>query len=192
MAKTPNLGLTLFGRDGWREDNGDPGQIDGNMQLIDASSPIRVATVTLTSAQIKALVETPVQLVGAAGANKVIHPWKMELSYHFATTAYIDNDGTNFADPTTLIGTQVLKQSTGWVAPSNSTSGGSVPDGFLLGTENSFCEVTYVSVGPNSAPGPSAVNLANQALFFGNRNFDYTNGDGTLTVTVYYTVVTLS
>jgi hypothetical protein len=52
---------------------------------------VQVATVTLTSAQLKALNTTPVQIIPAPGAGKVIALLGGFAQYNFGTVAYTSN-----------------------------------------------------------------------------------------------------
>lgn len=49
---------------------------------------LSTATISLTSAQIKALDVTPITLVAAAGAGKIIRPITFDLAYTFGTKPY--------------------------------------------------------------------------------------------------------
>lgn len=57
----------------------------------------QIATVTLTSAQIKALDLTPITLVAAQGTNKVIIPTAILIQSKFGTRAYATFGGINAA-----------------------------------------------------------------------------------------------
>jgi hypothetical protein len=74
--------------------------VDSTGHVIDSfggASPAnpQVATVTLTSAQVKALDTTPVPLIAAQGTNKVILPYLVLFQSKFGGTAYSSDEGSS-------------------------------------------------------------------------------------------------
>ena len=66
-----------------------------------SGSPVSVAQVTLTSAQVLACFTTAVTIVPAPGAGLVLVPVVAFVNYTFVTTAYTDHGGTlNIGIPT--------------------------------------------------------------------------------------------
>jgi hypothetical protein len=134
--------------------------------------PIQSATVTLSSAQLLHLKGTPVQLVAAPGAGKTINAISAVLEYEFNNTAYISPAGgggfeISFTGETT-----------------SQLNGPAV--GFIDRSSNSISQLSQ------GGPVFSQANAENAALII--RNVDgaeWTNGDGTVSVTVYYTIVSL-
>lgn len=141
-------------------------------------SIVQSATVTLTAMQIKALNTTPITIIASPGVGKVIYPNQIIFQYKFGTTPY-DATGVTFE--------------LGW-APSADNNNQSVAMAGLsfidqsvnmLGTANGFAGNSSAG---NSDPQSLGVNKA----FVIDTPTAPTLGDGTLTVTVYYTVVTLT
>jgi hypothetical protein len=140
------------------------------------SSPIQTATVTLSAAQIKTLKATPVQLVAAPGVGKAI-------IFHFGHILYVFNTA-----PYASISFQAqlgIGHTLAWNTEANSFFAHNLIDA----VENTFlwggAELTD--------PTPTASVLDNQPLIvFNTGSSEFTDGDGTLVVTVYYSVVTLA
>jgi hypothetical protein len=131
---------------------------------------MQVATVTLTSPQILALKETPVQLAASPGAGFAILPVVFFLRYNFVTTPY------GVTSTTGAIGTAgMLGNDNPWVA-----FGGT---GVMDQTAS-----TFFAVPGESEAGP--LSTVGGAMLIGNIGADdFITGDGTLTVTMYYVVV---
>jgi hypothetical protein len=132
---------------------------------------LSVATLTLTSAQIKALHGTPLTIIAAPGANRVIVSFQVFLQYKFVTTAYVVPSGANIDIGFSGEDAESIQ----------------VPAAGLIDqTANTVAVVSSTSVMPQSA-------AANVALQIDNDNVtEFTVGDGTLVITVWYFVLTLS
>lgn len=118
------------------------------------------ATVTLSSAQILDLHNTPITLVAAPGAGKWINVHRASAYHDFGTTAYTTDDANG---------------------PAVGVSGTySAVVGNLTATED------YIDA--KTVPQEGTVTMVNAAVrAFGNGT-TFTLGDGTLTVTVWYSV----
>jgi hypothetical protein len=143
-----------------------------NMGTIGA---IQVATVTLTSAQLKALRATPVQLVAAPGAGKVIQAISSFWQYSAGATPYTVPDGSLVIYNATaglVLGERFTENAAGFLDQAASQV-------LLLNADNTQAQ--------------PATSFANKALLIANNGSgEWTAGDGTVIVTVYYAVVTLS
>jgi hypothetical protein len=130
----------------------------------------QTATVVVTSAQLLALHATPVTIIPAAGAGTLISIVNATLEYNFNTTAYVV-PGTsqlqllinNLEVGTDIAATGLLDQAASTVA---STTAANQSTGVAMATLSNNALVIQNSVGP-----------------------EYTTGDGTLTVTVYYNII---
>lgn len=137
------------------------------------AGPVATATVTLTSAQVRSLQGTPVQLIAAPGAGQALAPISAVFQYKAGSSPYTTPGGghlmTYVGGPQNLV-TQVsavgfIDQSTSQIFMSEGIGGiGSSPQGSL---ENA----AMMTTNDGSA--------------------EWTNGDGTVTITVYYTIVQL-
>lgn len=143
------------------------------------ANQIQTAIVTLTSAQLQANATTPVVVVPAPGAGKIIAVIGVALTYNFGTTVYSPiNNGVNlfYAGDTAL--SQAL------LIPGTDIN--------ILGASNSVFAYIAGSVsavpttGFNILPGDD-----NKAIVMvgDNLNAGSPPGDGTLKVTTYYMVV---
>jgi hypothetical protein len=139
--------------------------------LAQAGSAVQTTTLTLTSAQILSLYTLPVQVVPAPGAGQIINPIAFTLQYKFGTVAYtVPPQGIQFISGT----------------PSHDEYVG-VSTANLLDAPSSRVTTATAS---GQVGGDPAV-YANQPLLVALSNSDPTGGDGTLTITVTYTVVAL-
>ena len=135
-----------------------------------ASGAVLNATVTLTSAQLQQLHSSPVQVVAAPGVGQFINVLSFAVQYKAGSTPYTLAGGGNFAiAPKFVNGSAVpavglIDQSTNGVA-----------------TSGEYLQATV----PQSA-------LENKPMAIQNdTGTEWSNGDGTVTITVYYTVVVL-
>ena len=126
-----------------------------------------VATVSLSSAQILALNTTPIQLVAAPGANKMIVVSVVAFYYDHNTTAYATN--------TTL-----------HLRYASAASSGITLGNFITQTQ----DVIATQTGNLFTSAPNA--FINQALNITVDTGNPTAGDGTLVVKVYYRIVDFS
>ena len=158
-ALTPVVSQIVF--------NADLGQLqyyDGSQwqYLASTSDAIMSVTRTLTSAEILALFTTPITLIPAQGANRVIAPIELVYQYNYGETAY-DTNG----EPINIL----FLGSNKVYAIGDSEIEGSVS---LIGIES-----------------PSGVLVANTALSVQAQTANPTLGNGTLTITIYYRVITV-
>jgi hypothetical protein len=147
--------------------NTDLGQLqyyDGSQwqSLASTSDAIMSVTRTLTSAEILDLFTTSIELIPDQGLNRVIVPIQLIYQYTFVDEAY-DTDGN---DIEIILGESVITTIPDTVLESASD---------LIGT---------------SAIG-SVTLIDNQELKIKNSTANPVDGDGTLTVTIYYRVISI-
>jgi hypothetical protein len=137
------------------------------------SSQFLTASVTLSSAEILALLETPVTIIPAQGAGKSIISNLAVLQYKFGTTPYTVPDGATLA-----LGTDIASDS-----PSDFITDPTLTFGT---SANQVATLTGGGVVPqaSSANTPFVVGLLDV-------DTDMTLGNGTAIITVWYTVLTL-
>ena len=130
---------------------------------------VQKAVVLLSSAQMQHLKATPVQLVPAPGDGKLLNLVSLVGQYKAGNSAYSLGDGGDF-----------------------SSSLGSAPLGIRLNAAG-FIDRTANQVQFNSPSGlGSQSSMENQPLMIFNSGAgEWTGGDGSVIVTVYYTVVDL-
>jgi hypothetical protein len=129
------------------------------------SQTLQVATVAVTSAEIKALFTAPKTLIAAPGAGKLLTVQGYCLQFIAGNTPYAT---------VTDVGLQ-------WEGGAGVTFGGSLLDQ----ATNQITLDDLVYSGPQSA-------VANKALQLTADGANPTAGNGTIVLTIYYTVVTLS
>lgn len=127
---------------------------------------VQSATVTLSSAQILSLHTTPINLVAAQGANTFILPIALTVQYTYGTTDYVTDDSLRFT----------------------------------------YDGVVWTQIGSALAPSQNVFYIRNQLQnvgaqgqnFYDNANFQVTTpssnptgGDGTVKITVLYSVINL-
>lgn len=127
-----------------------------------ASNSPRKATVTLSSADILALHTTPVQLVAAPGAGKVLAPMHAILSYTFGTVSYNETGSS----PT-------------WGFPSGSTYTNLGTIGASISNGQTSTQVVRPDSGFFCYPNEAIGMTVNAAL---------TDGDYPVTITVWYSI----
>lgn len=130
---------------------------------------VQTVTVTLTSAQILTLYSSPVQVVPAPGAGQILNPISFTLQYKFGTTAYV-----------------VAQQDIHFTGPAQNQYANLSAVNFLDAPSSRVA--TVPATGQASA---DAATYANQPIMVGLTASDATQGDGTVTITVCYTVVAL-
>jgi len=127
-------------------------------------------TVTLTSAQLQRLASSPVQFAPAPGAGQMIYVLSSMAQYKAGSAPYVAQSGR-------------LNVYTG---NSGNTAGATPALGFL---DKGTSQVRLMGAPSSGDPQSS---YENQALMVTNDGAtEWTNGDGTITMTVYYTVVAL-
>jgi hypothetical protein len=135
-------------------------------------APIQTATVTLSSAQLLHLKAAPIQLVAAPGSGKAINAISAFLQYKFNSAAY--------ASPAGGTGFEI----------SFSGESGSYLTGPAVGfIDRSSSQISQLSPGGPVFSQAAAENAA--PIIRNNDGGEWTSGDGTVIVTLYYTVVDL-
>lgn len=163
--------------------------IDANLADAQANDgalgTMRSVAVALDAATFSDLHDNPVELAPAPGAGKGYQVLGFTFTYHFVTTPYTSANGRLIVGPLAA----VLADYSPWESVQGAT-----PDDLPFGKANvesasggSFCEVRQTSQ-TNITP-PELID--NQPLVIGNPNDDYVGGDGTVTATVRYAVVSL-
>jgi|GEM_PF-5647778 hypothetical protein len=131
------------------------------------------ASVTLSSPQLLALNATPVTVLAALGANVVIVPLRVVYEYKFGTTPYVNSGAQAFE---LIIGT-------GPTVVSTTTS--------AIGLVDQAVNTTAMGAAASST-GAANTALANTPLKVTNTVGNFTAGDGTVVVTVWYQTITLT
>lgn len=126
------------------------------------------ATVTLSSDDLLTLGDTPITLVAAPGAGKVVVPFAVYGAYSFGTTPYTDDEGEYIR-----------------YAGSDTPIGDLVNELFAAGSNNAIGRI------PNGAVSVDRAEAVNKALVVAS-DANLTDGDGTFAVTVSYYVVTVA
>jgi hypothetical protein len=152
---------------------------DGTKQTTAASGggAVTSRTTTLTSAQLLDLANTPIQVVPAPGAGKLIVPISYTIKYNHVTTPYTIQGGS----------TMIVQYTNGLGLGSNVIA-------FVANTLNGFFDSSASQVqvmGLNLSGVQSQVDandLQGQGLFI-LINGALTLGDGTLDVTVFYATI---
>ena len=131
---------------------------------------VQTAAVTLSSAQLLHLHGTAVQLVPPPGAGNVIKPISFTLEYKFSTTPYTAPDGS-FAISTPSFVAAVQQPAAGFIDQASDQVA------FLGGFGGAF--------GPRSSFENQSITVTQ------NGSAEWTAGDGSVVISVTYTVVAL-
>jgi hypothetical protein len=131
---------------------------------------IQTATVTLSSAQLLSLRATPVQLVPPPGAGNVIKPLSITLQYKSGSAPYTAQDGS-FAIGTPAFVAAVQQPAVGFIDQASDQFA------FLGGFGGAF--------GPRSSFENQPITVSQ------NGSAEWTAGDGSVVISVTYTVVAL-
>lgn len=139
----------------------------GNSQL--ATSTLQVATISISSAQLLALNTSPVTIIVAQGPSACILPTLVVGNTIFGGTAY------------TIAGALFMA----WDGPTTSYSLASLKGALGVGggSTNNF---SFDPIGSNF---PTSANCLNKALVFYSNVSNPTLGNGTVSLTIYYTVI---
>lgn len=133
--------------------------------IVSLAGGITTVKVSLTSAQILALGNTPIVLVAAPGTGKVIKPLSVLYKYNYGTATYLTN--------TTLLGSY------------SGVSGNVISTNSIINqTQNSF------SASVPQANTPLDADVSNLALVISTSS-NPTAGDGTLDIYITYTAILL-
>lgn len=124
-------------------------------------------TITLTSAQLLALGATPIQLVPAPGVGIYLTPIAVSSVLHFGTIAYAAGSAVNC-----YIGTKA--------------NGNSIPAATAAHVNSAANSIEQLTGAPVTGTPDVQANIENAALNISSSGAEFTTGDGTLTVTVYY------
>lgn len=151
-----------------------------------SSAGLQVATVSVTSAQLKALKATPITVLAAPGAGKVNFVFAANFRYIFVTAPYTVPAASMLTvyPGTALIFYQApyvemtgfLDQSVNMIAQNAGNTVGATATNDLAETGISNQPWKLSILGDDGNPAPS----------------EMTVGSGTLTLTLYYTTITLS
>ena len=127
-------------------------------------------TISITSAQLKALFTTPISLVAAPGAGKFVEFVSADIRYIYGATAYTINGSTNLNF--------------------TYTDGSGVASAVALATTGFIDQTSdqYRIIRPTTTNITPATNAA---LVFSLATANPTLGDGTLSITYRYRIVTL-
>jgi hypothetical protein len=134
-----------------------------------AQTSIQSATVTLNSAQLQHMNATPVQLVAAPGSGKLLNLVSVVGQYKAAGSAYTLGNGGDFIAALGNARLNIRLNAAGFIDQTNNHVQFNSPSG--LGSQGA---------------------MENQALMISNSGEgEWTEGDGSVIITVYYTVVDL-
>jgi len=131
------------------------------------------ATVTLTAAQIKALYDTPVQLIAAPGSGKLILIDSILWDIAFVTTQYTAGGA---------IQAQYGNSAHGAGSPASAS--------IAAATLNGVAASGYLANGSGAATLNAPATVLNTAVYLSNATQDFASGDSTVTLYVRYRVVT--
>jgi hypothetical protein len=137
---------------------------------------LSVATLALTTAQIKALHGTPIQIVAAPSAGQVLVPIAATLQYKFLTAAYTNTSGASI-----MIAASAVLGTTNEPIQFVAT-------GLIDQTASQFA----IGASDSEAMPITAVSAA--ALLVGNEggSGEFATGSGTAIITLWYMTITLS
>jgi hypothetical protein len=144
-----------------------------NSITVASASAIQSVTFTLTAANIKAMFATPVQVIAAPGAHKIIVVTEILCEFVRVAPSYTAGgswglqygNSAQFASP----GGYVLLSSIDLTSGSN--------------------DLAFVSANPNTGGVNDTADYINQGIFASNQTAAYLTGNGTVTFTLYYLIM---
>lgn len=131
------------------------------------------ATVTLTAAQIKALYDTPVQLIAAPGSGKLVLIDSILWDIAFVSAQY-------------TLGGAIQAQYGNTVHGAGSPASASI----AAATLNGVAASGFIANGSGSATLNAPATVENTAVYLSNATQDFASGDSTVTLYVRYRIVT--
>jgi hypothetical protein len=152
---------------------------DGTTQTTAATSTPSVfkqVSVTLTSAQLLALSTTPITIVTAPGAGFFIFPTYYTMEYHFGTTAYAGSGSCSFIyGPPPVVNPTNLLTLYNWTAATSGIIKAAASCGFIGICGEGLTPYTTMNNAAVVFTAPTAI----------------TGGNGTLTITLNYSILPL-
>lgn len=161
-ASSPKEGQLFYATDSKVLSFGD-GVTHAAIQESDACTCVKTVKVTLTSAQILSSNTTPIQLIAAPGAGKMIMVLSFAGNLTYNTATYATNTSGQLVQGATLVRTFSL----------------------------AFTTSGQIYLAPSSPPLALSSTLENQSISFSTQTGDPTAGDGTIDLHLTYTVITL-
>lgn len=171
-------------------DDTEPGDLPANLAY---------TTITLTDAQIKALPTTPVEIVPAPGANRMLVIQTALLSTNAAAGAYTNVTSDNFSYVRFWYGSNdyasvLTDRNIAGFDLSSVFSNGRItvfPPMLLIGYESAVLGNPVMFVGPDIYARNDAVNQPIMLSVSNHNNGDFTGGhpDNTLKVIVFYAII---
>ena len=188
---TPNYGFLTRGPQSFTQQGSGECTFDtdANMKTLDALLPTllasQVANVTLSSAQILALENTPVEIIPAPGAGKMLWPVVIFVHFKYGTTPY------NLANsPTLVLNYEGLG---GGGTPYIQAISSSSVSGLLTATSDQILQANSRFIFQNGVQGTPfpRTDVENQGISIYQGGGTITSGDGTLLVSILYSVISL-
>ena len=150
--------------------------IGANKVLSSMLSPLveKYVTVTMSAAQFKALYDTPLQMIAAAGANTLIVVKRAIVAMTFVSAAYTAGGVVGFQYDTTVHGAGVAATNTEAAAD------------FFAGASTAF---QFDGVSGNTVAISPFTTSVNKGVYLSNLTADFATGDSTFVVHLWYAVI---